>query len=255
MLQAKTYLFCAIRPECTYLKYTFATLGFAKNASVVQLSPKKATTAKSPAERKLMLELEKYKQMVEQMKGAGGGGGGDSEEVARLQAMLAEQQAALQKAVNEDGDDGGAAAALAAEQEKKVSQYAKRGIVLFETVDIESYMDPYLLNLDEDEFRSRRFLYALKEGETTFGSDGDVRPPSFSVKKGHCKVVREGASCKLAGGKGETFVMGKRVGEGEEVALNCGDWVLMGDEPSVATFAASLRGARSGRGPDARLYR
>lgn len=38
MLQARTYLFCAIRPEVTYLKYTFATLGFAKNASVVKLS-------------------------------------------------------------------------------------------------------------------------------------------------------------------------------------------------------------------------
>ena len=37
MLQAKTYLFCAIRPEVDFLKYTFATLGFAKNASVVKL--------------------------------------------------------------------------------------------------------------------------------------------------------------------------------------------------------------------------
>ena len=45
LLQSKTYLFCAIRPEVEYLKYTFATLGFAKNASVVQLAPKKATTA------------------------------------------------------------------------------------------------------------------------------------------------------------------------------------------------------------------
>ena len=35
MLQARTYLFCAIRPEATYLNYTFSTLGFAKNASYV----------------------------------------------------------------------------------------------------------------------------------------------------------------------------------------------------------------------------
>jgi hypothetical protein len=55
MLQAKTYLFCAVRPEVTYLKYTFATLGFAKNASVVRLAPKKATVAASAAERKLMV--------------------------------------------------------------------------------------------------------------------------------------------------------------------------------------------------------
>lgn len=47
-MQARTYLFCAIRPEVTYSNYTFATLGFAKNASVVKLQPKKATVAMSP---------------------------------------------------------------------------------------------------------------------------------------------------------------------------------------------------------------
>ena len=41
IMQARTYLFCAIRPEVQFLKYTFATLGFAKNASVVKLAPKK----------------------------------------------------------------------------------------------------------------------------------------------------------------------------------------------------------------------
>ena len=74
MLQAKTYLFCAIRPEKTYLKYTFATLGFAKNASVVQLAPKKATSAKSPAEAKLMAQLEEALKQIESLKSAGGGG-------------------------------------------------------------------------------------------------------------------------------------------------------------------------------------
>ena len=48
----------------TYLKYTFATLGFAKNASVVRLAPKKATVAASAAERKLMAELETMKALV-----------------------------------------------------------------------------------------------------------------------------------------------------------------------------------------------
>eukprot|EP01040_Poterioochromonas_malhamensis_P017133 gene17133-19619_t len=67
MLQARTYLFCAVRPEVTYLKYTFATLGFAKNASVVKLAPKKATVAASAAERKLMQELEAMKALVAQL--------------------------------------------------------------------------------------------------------------------------------------------------------------------------------------------
>merc|ERR1711991_1113981 len=50
MLQARTYLFCAIRPEMTYLNYTFSTLGFAKNASVIKLNPKKATVAATKKE-------------------------------------------------------------------------------------------------------------------------------------------------------------------------------------------------------------
>ena len=67
MLQARTYLFCAIRPEMSYLKYTFATLGFAKNASVIKLNPKKATTAASPGERKLMHQLEEMKAMMKML--------------------------------------------------------------------------------------------------------------------------------------------------------------------------------------------
>merc|ERR1719247_2988533 len=68
MLQARTYLFCAIRPEATYLNYTFSTLGFAKNASVIKLNPKKATTAATPGERKLMKQLDEMKLMMEQLK-------------------------------------------------------------------------------------------------------------------------------------------------------------------------------------------
>ena len=41
MLMAKTYLFCAIRPEKKYHPYSYSTLVFAKNASVIKLKPKK----------------------------------------------------------------------------------------------------------------------------------------------------------------------------------------------------------------------
>jgi len=47
MVNAKTYLFCAIRPETKFHPYTYATLGFANNASVIKLQPKKATAAAS----------------------------------------------------------------------------------------------------------------------------------------------------------------------------------------------------------------
>lgn len=63
-LSPRTYLFCAIRPEVTYHKYTFATLGFAKNASVVKLKPKIATVKATPAEKKLMEELEQMKVLI-----------------------------------------------------------------------------------------------------------------------------------------------------------------------------------------------
>ena len=43
MCSAKTYLFCAIRPEVHFMKYTTATLGFASNASVIKVPhPKSA---------------------------------------------------------------------------------------------------------------------------------------------------------------------------------------------------------------------
>lgn len=45
----------------TYHKYSFSTLGFAKNASVVKLKPKTTTIQATPAERKLMVELEQMK--------------------------------------------------------------------------------------------------------------------------------------------------------------------------------------------------
>lgn len=61
LARERTYLFCAIRPEVTYHKYTFATLGFAKNASVVKLKPKMTTVKATPAEKKLMEELEQMK--------------------------------------------------------------------------------------------------------------------------------------------------------------------------------------------------
>merc|ERR1719163_879667 len=104
MMQARTYLFCAIRPEAGYLNYTFATLGFGKNASVIKLNPKKATTAATPGERKLMKQLDEMKAMMEELKkqnealqaggGGGGGGGGDGgAAAAELQKKLEEQQA------------------------------------------------------------------------------------------------------------------------------------------------------------------
>eukprot|EP00750_Incisomonas_marina_P003012 INCI12808.3.p1 GENE.INCI12808.3~~INCI12808.3.p1 ORF type:complete len:1011 (+),score=198.42 INCI12808.3:601-3633(+) len=68
MLRARTYLFCAIRPEFKFQQYTFSTLNFGKNASVVKLKPTKAIVAATEEERKLRQELEEYKMMVESLR-------------------------------------------------------------------------------------------------------------------------------------------------------------------------------------------
>ena len=65
IVQARTCLFCAIRPEVTYTKYTFATLCFAKNASTIKVSPKQAKVPVSANERKLMAQLEEMKKLYE----------------------------------------------------------------------------------------------------------------------------------------------------------------------------------------------
>jgi hypothetical protein len=72
------------------MPYTFSTLGFAKNASVIKLTPKKATVSASPKERKMMAEMKKMQDMMKKMEednkklAAGGGkakgGGGAARE-------------------------------------------------------------------------------------------------------------------------------------------------------------------------------
>lgn len=228
MLQARTYLFCAIRPEVEYLKYTFATLGFAKNASVVKLTPKKATSSASPAERKLMAELEAMKALVEQLRAQTSGGGGGQDDaaaamIADLQAKLAAKQDALAKEL-EDDDSGG----VDEMAERQREEYAKRGIslVAFES-DTE---DPYFINLDEDAFRSNRLMYILKKEMTVFGSKGDIQPMSFSVVRDHCRVRFDGENVFLIGGRGETFHNGHLVPEGTEEKVELYDRLSLGDQ-------------------------
>jgi|EP01046_Picozoa_sp_COSAG06_P006820 hypothetical protein len=226
MVQAKTYLFCAIRPEKTYHKYTYATLGFAKNASVIKLSPKKAVTAASPAERKLMAELAEMKALVAELQaaGGGGGGGGGGAEVEALQKALADKQANM--AAMMAGDDSGAAAEEA-KMKQQQEEYAQRGITLsYFAKDTER---PHLTNIDEDPFRSKRFMYIFEDGEYTFGAGGQMRPPGLTVVREHC-TVKAGDPCVLVGGKGGTFVNGEAVGAGEEKALAHLDRVVLGSE-------------------------
>ncbi len=227
MLQARTYLFCAIRPEVTYLKYTFATLGFAKNASVLKLSPKKATVACSAAERKLMAELEAMKALVESLKAGGSGHGGGDESakmIAELQAKLAAKQDVLSGEM-----DGGLSSDQAAQNEQQRAEYARKGISLV-AYDSESNERPYFSNLDEDNFRSNRFMYILSKDTVVFGSKCDIQLPSLSVVKNHCSVHIDGDSVTIKPDKGDVYRNGKLLSNKKEEKLAIHDRIAMGDQ-------------------------
>lgn len=233
MLQAKTYLFCAIRPEVEFLKYTFATLGFAKNASVVKLAPKKATAAASPAERKLMAELEAMKALVEQLRAQSGGGGGGGGMDANAAAMIADLQAKLSAKQDDlareiSGEDPSHVSKQDEAMEQQRLEYAKRGIslVAFE----QDTTEPYFINLDEDAFRSNRLMYIIRKEMTIFGAKGDIHPLSFQIVKNHCQVRFQNHEVFLIGGKGETFHNGHLVPEGVEEKIELYDRVVMGDQ-------------------------
>ncbi|CAK4114651.1 unnamed protein product [Aphanomyces euteiches] len=251
MLQARTYLFCAVRPEVTYHNYTFSTLGFAKNASVIKLQPKKASTAASPAERKLMAELDEMKNLVAMLKaenekmaksGGSGGGGGGGEQVEKLNELLAMKQKQLENVLNGD-DDGNNEKSAAKMQEammqRQREEYEKRGIAL--TFFEDKTTLPYLINLDVDAYRSMRFMFILSKEVTTVGTQGDIKPMALSVIADHCSFeksppaidgdgVDSGGVVTLVAGKGEVLHNGKKLEPQARIVLAPFDRVVIGTE-------------------------
>jgi hypothetical protein len=241
MLQARTYLFCAIRPEVKYHNYTFSTLGFAKNASVIKLSPKKATAASSPMERKLMAELENMKKLVASLKDGGGGGGGAAAaggggdpamaaKMQEMQDMLQQKQDALQAALASQGATGASKASNASLLDQQSEEYGRRGITMTEMTPEASITVPYLINLSEDEFRSKRFAFQLIKDEMTVGPQCDIQPMSFNVTKNHCVLALKPKPSYTTGKQGDGFVNGKKVMPGKKMALNPWDRVVFGND-------------------------
>ncbi|ETV96104.1 hypothetical protein H310_10741 [Aphanomyces invadans] len=255
MLQARTYLFCAVRPEVTYHNYTFSTLGFAKNASVIKLQPKKASTAASPAERKLMAELDEMKNLVAMLKaenekmakGGGGGGAAGAEQVDKLSELLAMKQKQLENVLNgedDGGSDGGTGVKSAAKMQEESMQrqkeeYEKRGISL--TFFEDKTTLPYLINLDVDAYRSMRFMFILSKPATVVGTKGDIKPMSLSIVDDHCSFEKSpeaigddgidtGSHVTLVVGRGEVVHNGKKLESGAKVPLAAFDRVAIGNE-------------------------
>ncbi|DAZ97999.1 TPA: hypothetical protein N0F65_005157, partial [Lagenidium giganteum] len=243
MLQARTYLFCAIRPEVKFHNYTFSTLGFAKNASVIKLQPKKATAAASPAERKLMAELEQMKMLVGQLKsenermakmrgesGAGAGaGGGDTTQMDELSEMLNNKQRELERVLNGESDgSGGGRNAQDEMMQRQREEYGKRGISLYHFEN--ETLSPYLINLDVDAYRSKRFMFLLSPPKTTIGPNGDIKPMSLSVVDDHCWFDNDGENIFVCAGNGEVLHNGRALAKGARELLVPFDRVVIGNE-------------------------
>ncbi len=237
MLQSKTYLFCAIRPEVQFHKYTFATLGFAKNASVIKLAPKKAgTSAQSKREIQLMQELEKLKAMLASQ---------GSHDPAEMEKMLAEKQQQLRTEMAGEADE-----VRKRQMEKEKQEYASRGISL--SVFEPEPAFPHFVNLDEDSFRDHRFLFLLSKELTTFGSSGcDIKPLNMAIEENHCSVERKGDKVFMIGGKGSVYVNGEQVNEGQRVELKKHDRVVIGQDIMLFKNAFSEEDRREDE-PEAR---
>ena len=68
---------------------------------------------------------------------------------------------------------------------------------------------PYLINLDEDPFRSGRMLCILEKTPTRFWREkNDVRPQSMSMVADHCFFDGSGVTRSIKGGKGAAYVNG-----------------------------------------------
>jgi len=218
MIQAKTYLFAAIRPEANFLNYTYSTLGFAKNASVIKLEPKKSTAGMSANEIKLMAELEKMKELVKELQL-----GGDS---SVIEAALAKKQAELAAALAGDNSEEEKAA------EAQRDEYKKRGISLMHFEKETEF--PYFVNLDQDPYRSNRFMYIVDKAEMGFGPGGDFEPMDIRIKRNHCKAIKTGTKpneqVSIVGGDGDTLINGKHVAKGEKVVLRWFDRLVIGNE-------------------------
>eukprot|EP00924_Labyrinthula_sp_SR-Ha-C_P007575 maker-scaffold_42-snap-gene-0.53-mRNA-1 protein AED:0.04 eAED:0.04 QI:0/0/0/0.66/0.8/0.66/6/0/1391 len=220
MLQAKTYLFCAIRPEAKFHRYTFSTLGFASNASIIKVKPKKATVAQTKKEIELLRQLQEMKNEMELLRQQGSTPAVDVEE------LLLEKQEELRKELQGEQD-----IETKLKNEEMRSTLGKRGVYLaeFETTASLQKSGPYMINVDEDSFRHMRYIYKLKQGENVFGRrKGCVQTMSLFLVDDHCSVTRENELFHIRPGKGEVFHNGLALRE--KTLLNEGDRVVIGQE-------------------------
>jgi hypothetical protein len=182
------------------------------------------------AEKKLMEQLDAMKELVKKLQseaaaGAAGGGGGNSS--AEMDEMRRQLEAAKANVTSEDPE---AAKQRAIEDEMKLQEayHQKRGVHMYYFE--KDTAEPYFLNLDEDPFRSGRFMLVFQAPVTTIGANGDVKPQSFKIVPDHCRVLKgDDGAVSLEGGEGAVYRNGAPVGNGETVVLAPYDRIVVAD--------------------------
>ena len=232
MLKSKTYLFCAVRPETKFLNYTLSTLQFAATASVVKLKPKKPLQRKmTKHELKLFQELQALKK---QFIGKGGhalDGRPRTESSMNLLNDLHAKRQELDKHHIDNFTPEEIARKKREETQKKMLH--AKGIEMASSTSMEKKNNKvYFINIDEDKFLSKRFIYPIQTGNndiTVFGVGGKVQPTVHGLVADHCsfKYNAHEKTVTLIGGKGPVTHNGDDVVEGHEIVLKHYDRVII----------------------------
>ena len=100
----------------------------------------------------------------------------------------------------------------------------KQGISLV-AYEASTNTQPYFINLDEDAFKSNRFMYIINKPMTVFGNKGDIQLMSLSVVRDHCRIRYDEKKKEvyLIEDKGDTWLNGKPVKDGTEVKIEIYD--------------------------------
>ena len=260
MLHARTYLCAAVRPEVQFETYNVSTLEFAKAASTVTLGPRRLAqdTPTPPVQGALLDEM---KLMQSQLEELGAKNQALASEEAREKGELASLRQSvvlLEKEEQSDRDEvemlRQALAEKKAQLEEEISNEHKREEeikqsmgggpnlqAVYEQAGITTLdpdfpgmgiSDPFLVNVDEDEFHSYRYMYILSRPVTNFGIGKDIAPIVHEPKNQFCSIsvdeAASGRSITLTSNEGEIFVNGTHMEAYEAVPLTPGDRVVFG---------------------------
>jgi kinesin family member 1 len=134
---------------------------------------------------------------------------------------------------------------------------------------------PHLANISRDSSMSGRVLHFLQPGKTQFGlakdpngqlegrhdaglggNNSSVGLVGLSLDPNHCAIKNEGGNLTLLNMSDTTCVQGKELHPSDEVALNDGDWIVLGKlfdghiyEVVIPTQRAAAAGRKAPKSP------